>query len=782
LASTPSVEITITPQRQAPQDDSLVRQVNSILDSLEKSREKDYYHTLTRIASLAENSEDTLDPSLREELDEIMYALAYNALLTQGTPPSKIKAVLPKEVWRDIQRDLPDLARALAEKSLADGDYDTARRIKEEYEPYVDDDTKKFLDVVSSRDYWDLLTAVSKNDYDKAAKAIQNLKQQGLYDEAKTVTQELFNIDLDDLAKTVYANEIIGILEESNGPGDALEKIKQTVGEAGIAGMPSLEADLEASREALESASKGDIDGFISAASKIDSSTVLGKDILKYTVSKGLGILYSKYPGKLVSIPDAEADRLQELMSKAGVKGGVKSLSLIREAVETLGQINSLLQKGDAREALETWSKLPEDTKAAAASLAGLTPGEMEETLEAAVRVEELASEADKVASLLGEGRYEEAYREWISLSESDRRGIAKLYNTDYGKLDRYIRLAAGLQAVSQLDNPTLAQVRDTLAEYIGADEAARIARGMLEQTEAYKAKRLADNGDYDEALGEALKIEDKGLRESMVQYILSAVSEKQGAEALAEFIQRHLSQLKPYLPEDMLKNIELISNPADIADNIYQALIDTVSDEYGEKLAGLVKQYTSLLENRDFQGAERLLEENRSILSKAQVNGKPLTVILGGLLDYARAAEELDNLIGDLENSKDDPGRLGQIISEADGIQRRLERLDGMPRDIVASLLEAVKHLKAYAYAYLAQHYLSKGMYNQATRAAERAAELDPEFKQLADTVNMLVLAVRDRRHLEENLECILENILQIKPKPRGGSRKIATRRITYM
>ena len=757
--------------------DEIYSKIDEIYNKLEKGKISNY-EALREIHDIVENNIDLLrkDKEAFNSIVEIEYSLGYNSLL-DGVSPGQVRPHMLKESWQKLTGDLPGLARVLIEEAIASGDLEKARRIYDEYKDYLLDKDREDLGILVSEEFQGLVSAINNGDYDKLRAVLEKAEAEGKYNEYKKVFKEYYGEDLDEVRRVAYSDYIYSILEGAKTPEEALDKLRQARRIAEEAGLEGLVSDLEHSVNAIEKAGKGDLEGFIKEASKISD-----RNILKYTLGRGLFELERNHPDVLAETSKEEVERLKELVKRSGLNANIDDVIALAKGYEIAVKLNDLLNKGDVEDALKLWKSLNEEYKEAVSLLLGEPADKIQETLEVLKYVKESAEKADRLARLVDKGDYIEAYQYWESLPPKDRNTVASILGVDPGELGETLALWAGLQAVSKLENPTLAQVEKTLAEYLGEEKARRITSQLLEETPLYKAKTLADQGKYDEALRIILESPlDPEEKKLGVEYILASISEYKGAEALADFVSRHEKELEPYLSKDMARAVELVGQAGVIAGDLASIIEETASQEYGERLASIIQEYKRLLENRDWRRAEELLEENRNLLREARINEASLLDLLLELYTIARAGDILDKASSRLEDLsqriQEDPETVAReadrIAKQAEAYLDSVSKLQHVEESIKRQYEEALRRLGAYAYAVEAQALVASGKLDQAVRVAEEASKLDPEFNQLYQTVKIISLALRDEENLAENIECIAENILKIKPRARRGGGK---------
>jgi len=759
------------PQEESSELARLVEQLNEVVERV-VGGETSPLEALKQISDIIGDREDIIrgDENIYNSIVELQATLAYNAVAS-GVDPDEVNPYLLDEARARLQGMMGELAPALIANAILAGDVERARRIYAEYSEHVPSELRGDLEVLLSPEFQALSTAVGNEDAQAILDTVKSLRGAGRYEEFRRVWDKYAGVSLEEIVGAAAANVVYGILVSSQGPGDALARLREALGELQGLGLDQLYADLEAAVAALEAAGRGDARAFVEHASRIGDSGVR-----RYAIVKGVSALFEEHPEALAGLDDATIQRLDEMLRGAGFQGGLGSLRVLVEGLRVALDLNKMISEGHAGAALELWRGLSDELREAAALVLGMGVGEIGGLLEEYARLEEAAGEAAALAEMVRGGDYEGAYRRCLQLEEKCQL-IAQLLGTAPEELLDALAVGAALQAVAALENPTLDEVKRVLAEYLGEERAEAVARELLEESPLYRVKVLADEGRFEEALAAALQApeEERGLA---VKYVLAAVAEKGGAGALAEFIEAHRGVLEPYLDVETLRAVELVSGAGEVARGLARALEEAAVEEIASRISGIVEEYVRRLEARDWEGAEELLVRNRGILSLASLDdGTGLAEYLGELYTAARAADIIDRGASRLEElaGGGDPGAAAR---EAERIARQAEaymqslsqaRHLGDARD---KYVEALRRLAAHAHALRAQALMVAGDLDAAVQAAARAAELDPQFRRLHAAARIVSVLARDSDRLYRDLKCVLENVVGIRPTAVGNRR----------
>ena len=753
----------------SPEDiESIIDKIEETLKEMEEGK-KTSIEALKEIVELVSPVRRELPEDTIKEIDNLEYSLAYNSLV-DGEPPSKVLPLLDGDAREKLEKDLGKIGEELIEYYYAMGKTGEAVKLLDEYKTYMDKDEYRMLSLIGEPAVSGFITAVNNEDYGKAVEALRQINEKRLLTPFKELLGRIYDVDADKLIDSIIYNYAVDVLSTSKSPSDAMEKLSS------LPNVSHVSEDLRRAGDAYKKAVNGDVVGFTESVSHIKDG-----DVARIALVSGLGVLFKEHPESILTADSNLLHRLESIASRYNVKLGISSLKdKMSDALGLLRDINEKLGRGEAGEALEKWENSPSDTRTLAALMAGMTAEDMEKSLRRYAHVEDAVKRFAKMAGMLESGRYIDAYNYWRSLDEKYRETISSLVGEDESMISQALGLMAGLEDVSSLENPTLDKVKEILSRYVGEELAGEIARKMMEDTDLYKAKTLADKGKYDEALKAILSSrESEDNKRMMVQYIIASIYEHEGAEAVSSFIERNKDKISKYVGDKLVETVELIGKAGSLADMIDEILGEVAGKEYAARIKAILGEYESLLRDARWREAEDLVKRNHRLLSEVEVKGRKLAEIMGDMYTIARAGHFLEDSIRKLEeynrrikeNPREVAGKAEDIAEEAEAYLESMKNvgLDPATRD---AYVESLKKLEAQAYSTASQAYLLMGDYEKADEAASKAYKLDPSLRSLYNTVHLFRLALEDKTAVQKNIECILENVLNIRRKGAVGGK----------
>lgn len=756
--------------------DEALKEFNEIVGELAEGK-IGYFDALKRVHGIIEKLHGLTgkDRELYEGLVKAEEDLAFNALLLEGASPSEVRKYMTDDAWSALEDDIPKIAETRIVKLLASGDVEGARRVYKEYSSLLPDDAKRELDVLTSRGFNELIDAIQEGDENAIIKALRRAEREGLYDEYRAVLKKYYGLNLDEVKAEAYRNAVYEILGSAETPEEALAKLRAARDLVESAGLESLINDLDRAIVAVKAASRGDLEGMVDAALGIRD-----KGVMYYAVSKGILVLMDKHPEALAEAGDAVLGQLAGLARNAGLELDVGNLVSIAKGAAVVARLDDLLRRGAAREALKLWLSLPSAEKEAVSLVTGVSLEDLEGALREYASLEETIEKYSKqivdIAGKIVEGDYINAYQEWSRLDPKARSAAAKVLGSTVDKLGSMLALAAGLQAVAALENPTLDKVKETLTAYVGEELAERIAREWAADAPLARVVKAADAGDYEGALREALKIQDQEERTLAVQYVLASLAEREGSEALAEFMSKHKDDLAGVVPSEYLSAAELAANATTVAEDLYEVLREVLGEAVAEKIKVVVDEFDEAVKAGDFKRAAELVKANKELLESAGTAiGVPLVEIMQATITLASAGSFIEDAVKRIEEAERrlteqnlDPAEAGEaareaamVAAEAESRLHLVEGLNDIDDDVKERFARALAEVAARAYADAALLYLASGDVEKAANTASKAASLDTAYSNLYRYMRVAVEVVKDPANLAENVACIAQSIL---------------------
>jgi len=741
----------------------------------QESEEKaSYFDVLSEVHRIIVDYDEVISkvPDIYTSLIDLEYSLAYNALV-DGAPPTVIMPNVDETVWdRIMENGVIDIAaKYYVIDAVVSGDFEKARDVYSIYENYISDDVKTYLAGFLAPEVEQLLSAIASGDYSTIYTTIRNIEQAGKSERVKSVLSE-FGLDFDEIRENTYRWQVYEVLVSSTGPDDAIAKLEEAGLYAEVGGLSDLLYDLETASQAIVFAKQGNIEGFVGAISSISDEAVH-----QFAVVRGLALLYNGHPEVLIDADEAMLQRLQEEAKRAGYDIDLMELATSMEALMLANELVAMVNDGRYQDALDYWSRISDEKRNIIASFLGLEPDRIEAMLNEVIEVTHIAGMAKELAGFLNNGDYIDAFNYWSNLERESQEKIASMLGESWEDLDAAIRIAAGMQAVSGLEKPMLDQIKEVLAVYVGEEKAAEIARQLLEETPTYKAKMMIDSGKYVEALDYILESDMVGdERKMMIFYLLATIEENMGTKGLAMFMQEYGDRLEGYAPSGLKDAITLYFEAPIIAATVVKEIQDAIADATAEKVQGIVDEFQRALEAGNFAKAKLIIEANRSLLQDIVVDNRSLYTILTTALTVTEIVSNIDKMAKRLDDIYSSEGGAPDAISEASNIARQanvmintIQELD-IDQETKNGLINALKLLTSYAYAFMAIEDLKDGKYNLALNAAEHAYKLNPELKDLYDTVIVLKSTIGNRNKLMRNIMCILDKVAGITNTSQAG------------